>query len=338
MTGKVAVVLSGGGAKGAYEAGTLASIVQEAKIHVLTGSSIGAVNAAVFAWEYEKTGDLNRAAQRLQEAWLELEELFEISLWKILGSILLSQLQTGSPLNFPSVADPRQIEAKIRDYLPAGVRLSDLSRIELAINATCLTTGQSVSFTNRHDLDLGEAVLASSAIPLLLPPRKIGGRYYVDGGVFNNTPLRDAILAQATDIIVVELKPQKKHSQEETEFSGVYQVGARLLELIGDKLMYEDMKKAKRINEVLEVISALEEAGNSPALVESLKKSIGYEQNGRVKRQVRIYEIFPSRSLEPPGTLGFHHKEAILEIMRLGAEDAKRQLASFFSQVRRAAS
>jgi predicted acylesterase/phospholipase RssA len=188
-------------------------------------------------------------------------------------------------------------------------------------------------------VDLGEAVLASSAIPLLLPPRKIGGRYYVDGGVFNNTPLRDAILARAREIIVVSLKPKtKQRCLEEIEFSGVYQVGARLLELIGDKLMYEDMKRAKRVNEVLEIISALKEAGNNPRLVESLKKAIGYEQDGRVKREVRIYEIFPSRNLEPPGTLGFHHREAILEIMRLGAEDATRQLAGFFSQVRQTAS
>jgi predicted acylesterase/phospholipase RssA len=112
MAGKVAVVLSGGGAKGAYEAGALASIVQKTDVHVLTGSSIGAINAAVFAWEYEKTGDLNTAAQRLQEAWLELEELFALSLWKILGSVLLSQLHTGSPLNFPSVANPRPINRR----------------------------------------------------------------------------------------------------------------------------------------------------------------------------------------------------------------------------------
>ncbi len=56
---KVAVVLSGGGAKGAYEAGALSSIVRRTQeIHVMTGASIGAINAAVFAWEYEKPGRL----------------------------------------------------------------------------------------------------------------------------------------------------------------------------------------------------------------------------------------------------------------------------------------
>lgn len=53
---KVTVVLSGGGAKGAYEVGALRSIVRRTQeIHVMTGASIGAINAGVFAWEYKKT-------------------------------------------------------------------------------------------------------------------------------------------------------------------------------------------------------------------------------------------------------------------------------------------
>jgi len=77
---KVAVVLSGGGAKGAYEAGALSSIVKKTPaIHVLTGASIGAINAAVFAWEYEQTGDPLQAANKLQSIWLrqQAEILFE---------------------------------------------------------------------------------------------------------------------------------------------------------------------------------------------------------------------------------------------------------------------
>ena len=332
---KVAVVLSGGGAKGAYEAGALSSIVKKTPaIHVLTGASIGAINAAVFAWEYEQTGDPLQAANKLQSIWLDLDGLFRFSLWRLVGSAFTSYLKTGSPVNFPSVIDHTEIRNKVRELLPPRIRISDLKRIELIINATCLTTGKTVSFTRDNDAYLWEAVLASSSLPLILPSQKIEGSYYIDGGVFNNTPLRDAIVAQATDIFVVELKPKTTELyletiQDRSEFTGVYQVGSRLMELITDKIMYEDLKNARKVNEIIEVIQVLESAGGNSAIIEKLKESIGYQKDGRVKRRVNLIEIAPSKRLDPPGTLGFDNKTAIQEIIRLGGLDAKKQLGAY---------
>lgn len=103
------------------------------------------------------------------------------------------------------------------------------------------------------------------------------------------------------------------------------------MELITEKIMYEDLKKARKVNEIIEVINALETTGGNPALVEKLKKSIGYKKDGRIKRHINLYEIAPSQRLDPPGTLGFDNKDAIRDIMRLGELDAEEQLANLFA-------
>ncbi len=338
---RVGVVLSGGGAKGAYEAGALQAIVKKAgNIQVMTGSSIGAINAAIFACEYQRSGDMVKAAELVRKTWLELDDVFEISILRIIGQAILSQIYTGSPFNFPSLVDNSKIKAKLRELIPPAMKISDIDCLDLAINATSLSSGKTVSFTRDNDAYLLEAVLASSAIPLILASQFIKEDYYVDGGVFNNTPLRDALAAGASEIIVVELKPISTALYMETirdsaDFTGVYKIGTRLVELIMDKIMYEDLKQAKRINEIIDIIFALQAAGEHK-LVRRLKESIGYEKGDKIKRRVNFYEIAPSKRLDPPGTMGFADKEAIEAVMELGERDAKRQLAkaSFGSKKR----
>ncbi len=329
---KVAVVLSGGGAKGAYEAGALLSIIRKTQdIHVMTGASIGAINAAVFAWEYERTGDMLLAAETVKKLWMELDRLFNICGISVFFKMLFSFLRTGSPFRFKSLVSNEAIIAKIKRLIPMDVRISDIKKIELVINATCLTTGKTVAFTRDNDAYLYEAVLASSSIPIFFKTYLIDDNYYVDGGLFNNTPLRDAIMAKATDVFVVELKPKTKDLYLETirdnqDYHNVAQVSSRLMELILDKIMYEDLKKARKTNQIIEIINSLEKAGEPREIIEHLKNSIGYEKNGKIKQYIEFYEIAPSRRLDPPGTLGFDNQLAIREIIRLGEADADAQL------------
>lgn len=333
---KVAVVLSGGGAKGAYAAGALGAIARRTEeIHIMTGASVGAINAALFAWHYEQNGDLIAAAEAVKAAWLDCDALFKISFWRIVAQIFCSYLRTRSPLNFASLVDTTRVKRQIQQLIPKDLKISDLTRIELAINATCLTEGKTVSFTRKNDAYLWQAVLASCSIPLLFETQCLGGGFYVDGGLFNNTPLRDALVAQATDVFVVELKPKAKEVYLKTihdtgPYSSIAQVGGRMAELITDKIMYEDLKKARKINEIIDIILALEASGTHPHIVANLKKSIGYQKNGTIKRHVNFYEVAPSKRLEPPGTLGFHQTEVLRKIIRLGEMEAKEQLQGIF--------
>lgn len=329
---KTAVVLSGGGAKGAYEAGALLTIAQKLpEIHVMSGASIGAINAAVFAWEYEQTGDLIKASEKLRSTWKELDDLFEVNFLRIALQALCSYFRTRSPLNFSALVSNKKIKKKLDELIPKDLKISDFTRIELLINATSLTEGKSISFNRKNDANLHEAVLASSCLPLIFESQLIKGNFYVDGGVFNNTPLRDALEVGSTDVYVIELKPMSKDLyletiQDPTDFRSIKNVGSRMIELITDKIMYEDLKNAKRINDIIEVIQTLEHSGANRRIIENLKKSIGYEKGSKLKRHVRFHEIAPTERLEPPGTLGFKDKEALERIIRLGEEDAENQL------------
>ena len=99
----------------------------------MTGASIGAINAAVFAWEYERTGDMISAAETVKSIWSELDGLFKFSFLRIIGEVLRSYLTTRSPVNFPSLVDNTKIQNKLKELIPDDVKISDIKRIELAI-------------------------------------------------------------------------------------------------------------------------------------------------------------------------------------------------------------
>ncbi len=326
---RVAVVLSGGGAKGAYEAGALKAIVRKTKqIHIITGASIGAINAAVFAVEYEKTANLLSAANRVQAVWAEIRSLFELEMFKVGKKMFFSRLRGNSFFDIPSLVRNDKIVEKINDLIP-DIRIGEISRIELAINATNMNTGRSVTFSK--DASLREAVLASSCIPILFPTRFYEKAHYVDGGLFNNTPLRDAIVAGATHVFVVELKPKDTDQYRSmigdyTSYESAWQVGTRLLELIVDKIMYDDVQKAKKLNKIISVIRNLESLDSHNPALHELKEAINYEKKGRVKKQIIFHEIAPLDRLNPPGTLGFDKSQDIQRIMKQGESDGDAEL------------
>lgn len=336
MSPKVAIVLSGGGAKGAYEAGALLPIVQRTQdVHIVTGASIGAINAAVFASTYEDTGDILQAADAVKRAWFEIGPLFKFDLQSIGRNMMSGFLGAGGPINvrrffnFPALVDTTAIKNKINELLP-DCRISDITSIELAVNATNLTTGGTVTFTSENDAPLREAVLASSCLPILFPPVAMADGHFVDGGVFNNTPLKDALVLGATDVFIVGLKPKETVTYFETivdqdPFANIFDTATRLAELILDKIMYEDLKNARRINKVVAVIHELEKHGDSEAL-RNLKQAIGYEKGDRTKKHVNFHDIAPDDRLDPPGTLGFDQRDALHALIERGEEDAREQL------------
>lgn len=126
---KIGVVLSGGGAKGAYEAGALSVIVEKNKdIHVMTGASIGAIKAAIFALEYEKTGDMIKAAEKVKTTWFELGGLFKLSKTHIILESLKAWLTTGSPLHIKSLVNNTKIKEKTEELIPPEIKISDLKK------------------------------------------------------------------------------------------------------------------------------------------------------------------------------------------------------------------
>jgi NTE family protein len=185
---RTAFVLGGGGLLGGYEVGMLAAL-SDAGIRpdLVLGTSIGAINGVFVA------ADPDGAAKQLEAVWRSdvVRTAFRSSLIGRLGTLARSgtHLHANVPLR-------RLLEA----HLP--VRRFD----ELAVPFQCVAA--SVEQATAHWFHSGPlipAVLASAAVPGLLPPVRIGGVHYFDGGLVHSIPVGRAVTQGASRIFVLHV-------------------------------------------------------------------------------------------------------------------------------------
>jgi NTE family protein len=203
------LLLQGGGALGAYQAGAYEGLV-EAGIPPdwVVGISIGAINAALISGNPPE-----QRVERLREFWERVSSHAPLIPPPWLDPIrpMLNQLSAWSSLLFgvpdfftrrvppPSFYIPNEGPERLSYYDTGPLRhtleeLTDFDRINrhevrLSLGAVSLTTGQSVYFDNHKTRISPDHVRASGALPPGLPPVKIDGDYYWDGGVVSNSPL-----------------------------------------------------------------------------------------------------------------------------------------------------
>ncbi|BCL40241.1 patatin-like phospholipase family protein [Nostoc sp. MS1] len=234
---QLGLVLTGGGAKGAYQAGALQYIAELGiEPQIIAGTSIGALNGAVLS-AYRP---FSYAAQRLNQLWDSLGqvEILRPNNGAVLRTLsyaaqkftptlrewLLDFLVTeGLMQNSNAIFDPAPIEHLLReavkpDELRHGIELwvtvfpslkipglgydwlVDFIRASTGIDAHWLCVQD---FTD--DETVYNLLLASAAIPLAFPSRQVNGKHYVDGGLADNVPLRALVKRGCKNIIVIHL-------------------------------------------------------------------------------------------------------------------------------------
>ncbi len=237
---KRALVLSGGGARGAYEAGVIRYILQvlpdalgaPPRFEIICGTSVGAINAA---WLAATIDDPSRCATELEHHWRRLvfSDIVRFSyreLWRIFRQTVLEQKLSMPPrrptdgreggilqTSFFDDIIRREIPfPNIADNLDAGLLES------VSISATDIITGRTTAFVQSRSgvppwtrdarrVAIGgpltpEKVLASAAIPVLFPAVHIDNHWYSDGGLRQNTPISPALRLGADRVLVVALK------------------------------------------------------------------------------------------------------------------------------------
>jgi NTE family protein len=343
--GRTALVLSGGGARGAYEAGVLRyvrgelaeALGRQPRIDIVSGTSIGAVNACFLASLADRPEE---QGETLVEVWraLRLEEVFHWSalrlaglpayLWRQMRATRLRQLSWRiSDFLWPE-ALARVVERGVQwERLHRNVRDGHLDA--LTVTATDLGTGRAVVFVetrgplpawSRDPLveararEIGpEHALASGAIPLLFRPVRIEGSWFVDGSVRQNVPLAPAIRLGADRVLVVALRQQAR-SEPPPPADGpeppttAAQLGRILNALLLDRTDY-DLERLRKIN-------ALISQGRrcvGPAFAESLAALT--EGGLAPMREVRDLVIRPSRDI---GVLAREHAEQRARRVRRG--------------------
>lgn len=185
---KVAFVLGGGGLRGAAEVGMLKALA-EAGIEpdLIVGTSIGSVNGAVVA-----SGPSSTTIPRLEAMWhhqLASSSVFREGLLSRAANLVRyrTHLHSNSALRSLLV---EHLDHKTFEKLPVSFQCS----------AACIETSSEWWFESGLLVD---AILASCAVPGLLPPVSVAGRHYIDGGVVNSIPVSRALELGATTIYVM---------------------------------------------------------------------------------------------------------------------------------------
>ncbi|HCJ67658.1 MAG TPA: hypothetical protein DHV62_10190 [Elusimicrobia bacterium] len=299
---KTAVVLSGGGAKGAFQVGALDYLINEKKIdfEIICGVSAGALNASMVA-----QGDFNT----LKKIWQEIKshrDIFHQRLFGILGGLFGAD----------SVYCNRPLWKKIDCYVdPEKIRNSGK---ELRIGTVSLQTGEYIS-VNQNYPDLKRWILASTAIPVTFEPINLDREQIIDGGVREITPLSTAINLGAERIFVI-LAASTNVRQENKEYRRLIDIGVRSLDIILAEVCANDLRIAEMINANIRSWNELKKrAENLGNKTEELYKNINFIHEKH--REIEFIEIAPEE--EVIGTLQFR-PEKIGAAISAGYAEAKK--------------
>lgn len=360
--GRTALILSGGGARAAYQVGVLLAIARLSPRHsgnpfpILCGTSAGGINAAALA---AGADDFHHAVRELARAWLQLtpEQVYRASMPALFGraahwvvSLLVGGLGRHNPRSFLDNRPLGQLLGRMIDFagIDRSIQLGYLRA--LAITASGYTSGQSVSFFQGCDALEGwqraqrigtrtqigaEHLLASSAIPFVFPAAHLNREYFGDGSVRQVAPISPAIHLGAERVLVIGVAPQREEPpprERVVAYPPIAQVAGHLLDSIFIDGLEADLERVRRINRTVGL------------LPESERVRLGL-------RPIEVFSITPSRPLErlamphrstfPPGLrfmlsgLGafrrqgtvvasyvLFHHEYTRQLIRLGYRDA----------------
>jgi NTE family protein len=281
-----ALVLSGGGSKGAYQVGALQHLMGDLKISydILCGVSVGAINASFLSMF--QTGEEKPAIDKLANFWNGISTNKIYKRWFPFGrwhALWKNSFYDSSPLH-----------KLIRDNLDLNKVRESGKRV--AVGTVSLSSGKYTTFTQESDYFI-DAVIASASFPGMLEPVKFMNHSWTDGGVKEISPIREAINMGADTIDVLMTSPEVriKHFIENPTTVDVLK---RCLDLSTDKIMSNDIEKAEMYN-------ILARAGVSS------------------KKEIKIHIIRPQFNLIDD-LLDFDHSK-ILEMMQKGYDNAKKK-------------
>lgn len=230
---RTAFVLSGGGARGAYEVGVLSYLFEQLprlrggrvpRIDILCGTSVGAINACYLA---AHASDLQHGIGRLVELWQDLE-VSRVLGFGVRQAISLPRMVLGGGGDATGLFDVRPMSDLIEQEVGWRGVTKQIRRgylRALSISTTEVSTGRTVIWMQtapnvalpttspprtliRADHITSRHALASAAIPLLFPPVRIGSEFYCDGGLRLNTPIAPALRLGATHVFAVALSKE----------------------------------------------------------------------------------------------------------------------------------
>lgn len=351
---RVGLVLSGGGARGAYEIGVLRYIREQLGIDthfdVITGTSVGAINGAYVA----ATADRPRAqARMLQRVWSELtiDKVYHFGwpqfreLPRLLFGKQLPKIPHGGRIG--GLVDSRHLEQIVRTQIPWRAISDNLHRGYLdafACTATAVANGVTTTFVHTatgrlpywppapHEAVVPTPItaahaLASAAIPILFPAVRVGDRLFVDGSLRQNTPLRPALRLGCDRLLVIGLRSADSDAVDTRLGEDVHQVYPNAVFMLGKMLNALMLDKVEADLERIDRTNRMVEAGLAAFGPEFSSRLAAQMDRPTVYRRVNTVLIRPSQDL---GAMAWEeaHKTQLSQYSGLAARWIRRMLAA----------
>ncbi|MHB2015464.1 MAG: patatin-like phospholipase family protein [Candidatus Xenobia bacterium] len=314
MKRRTGLVLSSGGARGAYQAGVLKAIAEmspskELPFRVLCGVSAGSINCAFLAG---RAHDFQNATQRMDDLWSRLkpEDVYLTDSLTLVstGFNWIADLSVGgwigsgrgrSLMNAVPMRNMLKRELDF-DAINAHVRSGRLHGI--AVTATNFDTGTAVTFFDgdgeipmwtrstrigiRTRLELNH-VLASAAIPIFFPAVPIEDGFYGDGCIRMNTPFSPAIHLGADRVLAIGVRYLRSieavtelnllHRRHEARYPSLADIGGVLFNAMFLDSLETDEERVRAVNKALN--------GRAPG------------SNGHSMKQIPVMTVRPSQDL-----------------------------------------
>ncbi|WP_343227409.1 patatin-like phospholipase family protein [Rhodanobacter sp. DHB23] len=280
----VALVLQGGGALGAYQAGVVEAL-EEARLRPdwIAGISIGALNAAVIAGNPPE-----RRVERLHAFWDAIcqpamwpaSAWFDAAQWPLpvqagfSGLAAWRALVEGQPGFFSPRVPPPFLQAHATpataswyDTAPLRAtleRLADFDRINdaremrVSVGAVNVRSGNFTYFDNTRGRLRPEHFMASGALPPGFPAVEIDGEFWWDGGVVSNTPLYKVLVERPQrDMLVFQVDLWSAQGELPRDMAGVAERSKEIQYSSRTRLMTEYMGESRRRQRLLKELMAL---------------------------------------------------------------------------------
>lgn len=291
---QLALVLSGGGARGAYQAGVLRGLARrlpDLRFSIITGVSAGAINATFIA---AHPGTPVEAAGELCDLWtgLQVENIFRVDSGSLARYFThwAARLASGSVADAADVGalvDTRPLYETIRhasatvdgEYIGIERNLEQGRLKACALTALNYTTGQTVTWVQGHNVPSWhqprhrsilsricvDHVMASSSLPLFFPAVRLGDTWYGDGGIRLSTPLVPALRLGADRILAISPHYEPGFSEAEKPKSRGYPPPAQILGHLVDAVFLdvldEDVRRLQSLNSFLAKLPPEEHGG-----------------------------------------------------------------------------
>ena len=361
-TGKLALVLSGGGARGAFQAGALVELLEYfektgKRINILSGTSVGALNGMAIA--QEPTLAAARAAIEQQWRSLRNEDVYQIRGWEIFGLILkfaTTRMDLWPTIpGVDSLFDNMPLYRRYIDgyFKPEGIWARNTVD-QFYVSLSSLNTGAAYlkSITDEKDVKKAmQYIMASTITTVAYPPVRMVvddpdipphlssiQQLYADGGISNKTPLKQILkVGGISELYVVNTYPSYPNKTEHSinaKFPNVFSMLMRTaLELLPNLYFLRDMETVQDVNRDLKswekLKSRLLEAAPDEAtkgrledILRSEEETFSFKEGG--KHVIDPVIIAPDEELPVQDTEFVQPK--LGETFEMGREKAKKVL------------